>query len=301
MRLRLFENYRFLLYAPFYAAHAIGAYTAEGIEVELLPSPGTGRAEQALIDGAVEIIWAGPMRIIKHHDEHPDSPLQCFAEVVCRDPFSIIGAYEKPDFRLADLAAIRFATVSEVPTPWFCLQHDLRRAGLDPDRLDRVADGSMADNLAALREGRIAAMQCFEPVVEQAVASGSGHLWHAASTRGRTAYTAFVATRERLARDAEKLSRMVRAIYRTQQWLHAQHAEDIAAAIAEFFPVLARATMVGALARYAGQGVWGRGPILPQEGFERLRDGLLSAGFIRRAVPYQNCVDNRLAGQIVAE
>ena len=33
MRLRLFENYRFVLYAPFYAAHAIGAYSAEGVEV----------------------------------------------------------------------------------------------------------------------------------------------------------------------------------------------------------------------------------------------------------------------------
>ncbi len=44
IRLRLFENYRFVLYAPFYAAHAIGAYADEGLKVELLPSPGPGRA-----------------------------------------------------------------------------------------------------------------------------------------------------------------------------------------------------------------------------------------------------------------
>ena len=56
MRLRLYENYRFVLYAPFYAAHATGAYAAEGIEVELLPSPGMGRAERALIDGAVDVL-----------------------------------------------------------------------------------------------------------------------------------------------------------------------------------------------------------------------------------------------------
>src|SRR6267378_1111596 len=54
MRLRLYENYRFVLYAPFYAAHAIGAYAAEGLEVEPSPSPGMGRAEQALLDGTVE-------------------------------------------------------------------------------------------------------------------------------------------------------------------------------------------------------------------------------------------------------
>src|SRR6266568_4791363 len=153
MRLRLYENYRFVLYAPFYAAHAIGAYAAEGLEVEMSPSPGMGRAEQDLLDGAVDVIWAGPMRVMKHHDMHPGSPLVCFAEVVCRDPFSLVGGRVNADFRLADLADMRFATVSEVPTPWLCLQHDLRQAGLDPAGLDRIADRNMADNLRALRAG----------------------------------------------------------------------------------------------------------------------------------------------------
>jgi len=172
MRLRLYENYRFVLYTPFYAAHGIGAYAAEGVTVELLPSPGAGLAEQALVDGTTDVIWAGPMRVMKHHDDNPGSALVCFAEIVCRDPFSIIGRRPNPDFRLADLARMRVATVSEVPTPWLCLQEDLRQAGIDPAQLDRVADRNMAENLLALREGRIDAAQLFEPVVEEALASG---------------------------------------------------------------------------------------------------------------------------------
>jgi len=82
-----------VLYAPFYATHVIGAYAAEGLAVELLPSLGVGLAEQALLDGAVEVLWAGPMRVMKHHDENPNSALVCFAKVVCRDPFSIVGQY----------------------------------------------------------------------------------------------------------------------------------------------------------------------------------------------------------------
>jgi len=132
MRLRLYENYRFVLYTPFYAAHAIGVYADEGLTVELLPSPGAGLAEQALVDGTTDVIWAGPMRVMKHHDDHPDSSLVCFAEIVCRDPFSIVGRSPNPDFQLAALARMRIATVSEVPTPWLCLQEDLRQAGIDP-------------------------------------------------------------------------------------------------------------------------------------------------------------------------
>jgi NitT/TauT family transport system substrate-binding protein len=301
MHLRLYENHRFVLYAPFYAAHAIGAYTAEGLAVELLPSPGVGLAERALLDGAVDVIWAGPMRIMKHHDENPGSTLVCFAEVVCRDPFSIVGRYPNPGFRLADLAQMRLATVSEVPTPWLCLQEDLRQSGIDPARLDRIADCTMAENLNALSEARVDAAQFFEPVVEEALASNKGHLWYAASTRGRTTYTAFVATRDRVAGRAEPLLRMVRAIQRTQQWIYTRPAPEIARAISSFFPALDRGVLAAALARYQAQSVWGRDPVLPEDGFDRLRRCLVSGGFIRRLPAYAACVDNSLALRVATE
>jgi NitT/TauT family transport system substrate-binding protein len=240
------------------------------------------------------------MRVMKHHDDNPGSALVCFAEIVCRDPFSIIGRRPNPDFRLADLARMRVATVSEVPTPWLCLQEDLRQAGIDPAQLDRVADRNMAENLLALREGRIDAAQLFEPVVEEALASGAGHLWHAASERGRTTYTAFVTTRDRLVGNAEPLLRMVRAIHRTQQWIHACSAAELAATVSPFFPGLASGVLTGAIARYQAQGVWGRSPVLPEDGFDRLRDSLVSSGFIRRPASYAACVDNRFARQVLA-
>src|ERR1700683_1732910 len=98
MRLRLIENYRFVLYAPFYAAHATGAYAAEGLEVKLLPSPGPGRAEAALLAGEADAMWMGPIRIMKAHDNDAASPITAFAEGVCRDPFSLVGTTPTPGF-----------------------------------------------------------------------------------------------------------------------------------------------------------------------------------------------------------
>ncbi|MGH7094946.1 MAG: ABC transporter substrate-binding protein, partial [Stellaceae bacterium] len=188
IRLRLFENYRFVLYAPFYAAHATGAYAAEGLAVELLPSPGPGQAEAAVLKGEAEVMWMGPIRVMKEHERDPACPLVAFAEVVCRDPFSLVGARPNPDFRLAELAGRRFASVSEVPTPWLCLEEDLRQIGIDPHRLNRILDRSMPENIAALRDGRLDAAQMFEPFVEEALRGGA-HLWLPASARGLTSYT----------------------------------------------------------------------------------------------------------------
>jgi NitT/TauT family transport system substrate-binding protein len=299
LRLKLFENYRFVLYAPFYAAHAIGAYAEEGLDVELLPSPGPGRAEAALAAGEVDALWMGPIRVMKHHDDNPGSPLVAFAEVVCRDPFSLVGGEPNPGFRLAELGRMRFASVSEVPTPWLCLEQDLRDVGVDPGAMPRIAGHTMPENVAALAAGSLDVAQLFEPFVEAAV-GGGGHVWYPASERGRTSYTVFVTHRDRLAADPEPFRRMARAIYRTQRWVHAEPPETLAAAIADYFPALDRAALSRALARYKEQGVWGHDPVLPEAGFDRLRRALLGSGFLSREVPFADCVDNRLAEEAVA-
>jgi len=196
---------------------------------------------------------------------------------------------------------MRIATVSEVPTPWLCLREDLRQAGIDSARLHRIADRSMAENLNAVSEGRIEAAQFSEPVVEEAMDSGRGHLWCAASTRSRTTYTALVTTRDRLVGDAEPLLRMVRAIQRTQQWIYNRSAPEIAATIPSFFPALERGVMAAALARYQAQSVWGRDPVLPEDDVDGLRRCLVSGGFIRRPTAYAACVVNRLPVQVLTE
>src|SRR4030095_2351200 len=172
----LSENFRALFYAPFYAAHATGAFREAGVEVELRPSPDPLAAARALRAGDVDVMWGGPLRVMIVHDREPSADLVCFSDVVARDPFFVIGGQPRPDFRLADMAKVKFASVSEVPTPWICLADDLRRAGVDLDRLERVSGPSMPDNAAAIRAGTLAAAQLFQPYAEELLASGAGHL-----------------------------------------------------------------------------------------------------------------------------
>jgi NitT/TauT family transport system substrate-binding protein len=163
MRIKLSENFRAVFYAPFYATHALGFYTNEGVEVELLNSPAPAAAASGLLDGSIDASWGGPMRVLKARDLDPHAPLVCFCEVVARDPFFLVG--KAAGFRLTDLPRLRVATVSEVPTPWLCLQHDLREQGIDPIQVNRVTERTMSDNLKALRVGDLDVVQMFEPYV----------------------------------------------------------------------------------------------------------------------------------------
>src|SRR6202040_582290 len=68
---------------------------------------------------------------------------------------------------------------------------------------------------------------------------------------------------------------------RAQQWIHACSAAELAAAVSLYFPALDSGMLTGALARYQAQGVWGRDPVLPEDGFDRLQNSLVSSGFTR--------------------
>ena len=203
MAIRLSENFRALFYAPFYAAHAIGAYQSEGVDVTLLSSPDPERTAAALRAGDVDVMWGGPLRVMLTHAQDPAADSVCFCDVIARDPFFVVGREPRPDFQVADLVGLRFASVAEVPTPWLCLQDDLRRAGVDPVRLNRISGPTMAENAAALRDGSLDAAQLFQPYAEELIASGAGHVWYAAADRGLTAYTALV-TRTAAARYATR-------------------------------------------------------------------------------------------------
>jgi NitT/TauT family transport system substrate-binding protein len=294
MKIRLSENFRAVFYAPYYAMLALGLPGREGVDVEFITSSVPGDAMASLLDGTIDLTWAGPMRVMKAHDQQTGSPLVCFGEVVARDPFFLVGRTDLEGFRLADVTRLRFATVSEVPTPWLCLQHDLREQGIDPDRIDRVADRPMADNLAALRAGRLDLVQVFEPFASMAVQQGSGRILYAASARGPTVYTSFIATRAGIARNRAAFVAMLRAVRHMQAWLAAHGAQELAAVTAPYYPDVASDLLEKSLRRYRDADIWARDPEMSRQGFARLAESFVSGGALSRMPSYEDCVEQSL-------
>jgi NitT/TauT family transport system substrate-binding protein len=294
MAITLSENFRAVFYAPFYAIQALGFYAREGVEVALLTSPAPAAAQADLLEGRIDLTWGGPMRVMKARDQDSSSPLVCFGEVVARDPFFLVGRADGQDFRLADLPRLRFATVSEVPTPWLCLQHDLRQSGIDPDRLERITDRTMADNLEGLSRGDLDVAQLFEPYVSMALRDGIGKVLYAASTRGPTVYTTFLATRAGIARNRTAFAAMLRAVRTMQAWLHQRSAEELAEVVMPFYPDVAEDLLAASLRRYQEAGLWARHPEVSREGFVRLAESLRSGGFVSRVHAYEDCVEQSL-------
>ena len=301
MPIILQESLRALFYAPFYVALAKDAFAAEGVEIEFASSPRPQDAAVRVMAGTVDVCWGGPMRVMDTYQNVPGCDLVCFGEVVTRDPFLLMGRTPRPNFTLADLQSVKLATVSEVPTPWLCLQHDLRLAGIDPAGIDRITGQTMARNVEALKAGEVDVIQVFEPFPSLLLAEGAAHIWYEAARRGATSYTTFYARRGTLASRRDELLRMVRALHRTEQWTAKASGAEIAQAIAKYFPDLPPAILDAACTRYKALGIWNDTPVLPRAGYDRLRDGLVSGGFVSPGATFDTAVDNSLADTVIAE
>ena len=283
-----------MFYAPFYATHALGFHAREGLEIELINSPAPAAAATALYAGSIDLTWGGPMRVMKARDEDPRSPLVCFCEVAGRDPFFLVARHGLTGFCLADLPGLKLATVSEVPTPWLCLQHDLREHGIAPGRIERTSEGTMAEHLAALRAGKVDVAQMFEPYASMAVASGAGDVVYAASSRGPTVYTTYLATRDGITRNRAALAAVVRATRAMLDWLAARDSEtaarELAQAVAPYYPEVAPELLISSLRRYHAAGLWSHSTAVSRPGFARLAASLRSGGFISGVPTYEDCV-----------
>jgi len=293
MTISLLENFRALFYTPYYASFEINAYDRAGVDVTLAEASTPGSGIDAIASGEPVITWGGPMRVLKDHSENPKSDLICFCEVVGKDPFHILGREPKPDFTLQDLTNVKLATFSEAPTPWNCLQEDLRRADIDPASIDRITDGAAADNIDAFMSSSVDAIQILEPYTEQLLTSGKAHLWYEGASRGVCSYTTFYTGRAFVNQHEQEMLAMTNAMAETLKWVYAEDAMTVAKAIAKYFPDEDVALLARSLKRYQAAEIWNKTPTFNQQGLERLLAGLITNNFIEREVPYSEIIDSR--------
>jgi NitT/TauT family transport system substrate-binding protein len=294
MTLTLAENFRAVFYTPFYLLKTLGLAEQAGLNIEWLPPGSPGGAIDAIKDGRIDLTWGGPMRVMKDHDTTPlnGQSLLCFAEVVSRDPFFLVGKKSLGSFELAQLRQLRMALVSEVPTPWLCLQADLRDQGLNALEIQAslVQGLSMAEQIHALNTHTLDVAQLFEPLVSQVLTDPNYQVLYEAHLRGPTVYTALICSQDGWKKNHEAFTCLTHVLRDLQGWMHAQTPATLAQHVQPFFPDIAPPLLQSAIGRYLANGIWAKEPRMSKAGFDRLAYSLQSGGFIRTQMPYDSCV-----------
>jgi len=288
-------------YAPLPAGVALGHYADVGLDVTAVPAATFGKATvPALLEGDIEISLGGLMRSFELAGRTGQIVVH-FAEVCSRSGFFLLSREPRPAFRWTDLVGKTVLSFAEAPTPWQCMLTVLRRNGVDPAqvRIQRELPGPEA--VAAFRAGRADFLEQPQPVIEELLAAGAGHLVASmGEATGPVPFTSYMTTPALIEREPDLVLRFTSAVYRTQRWLAQHTPPELAKVVAPAFPGTRPEILERAVARYHGQGTWSRDPLLRREGYDYLERILLDGGFIAQGQRYEDLVNTDFARQVMA-
>ena len=300
--LRLMETWRSIFYTPIYVSVAGGFLEKEGLDVEFSTCPPQfPHPLSALHHEAADIVQSGIMRSIIASDWGAETVPLHFAKINARDGFFILGREPQEVFDWETLRGARVIPVGFSPMPWASFQFALRRHGLEPSELDLRTGLSLEGAVSAFRAGEAEYVHVAEPVVQQLIAEGAGHLLAALGPEnGHLAYSSFAATHRFLQQRPDTGERFTLGFTRALRWLAGASPPEVAAAVAEFFPGASHEVLAASIARYKEQEQWPGSPVLAQPEFESLHDILLAAGMCRERQPYGKIVTTAIAERAVA-
>ena len=298
-RIRVVVAFHSIFYAPLPVAILGGHFAAEGLEVDPETPALAAGTVGALQSGAADVSLSGIMRSFDLADRGEAAPIH-FAAVNDRNGFFLLSRQAQPSFGWSDLIGRTVISFGGAPTPWLCMQSVLRRHGVDPARVTFLRGLSTEDAVAAFRARKGDFIEHGPPVVDQLLADRTGHLVASmGDATGPVPFSSFMATRETLTRDRERMVRFVRGLARALRWMAASSANEIAAVIAPAFPDVDPRIRVAAVERYLLQATWARDPVLTRSGYDTLQTILLDAGFIKRPHRFEDLIDVEIARQAV--
>ena len=300
--LRLMETWRSIFYTPIYVSVAGGFLDREGLDVEFSTCPPQfSHPLSALHHGAADIVQSGIMRSIIASDWGAETVPLHFAKINSRDGFFILGRQPQETFDWESLRGAKIIPVGFSPMPWASFQYALRRHGLEPSDLDMLTGLSLPGAVAAFRAGEAEFVHVAEPVVQQLIADGAGHLLTALGPEnGHLAYSSFAATHRFLHERADTASRFTVGFARALHWLSSAEPAEVAETVAEYFPDTSQDVLSASITRYQEQEQWPVSPVLARPEYESLHDILLAAGMCRERQPYDKVVTTDIAEAAVA-
>ncbi len=226
---------------PLTVAAQLGYFAAEGLEVEFNEFAGTGPIQQSLAKATSDLAAGGLESAVLLRQRGFD----CLSfALLARAPQLVFGVNFRalPGFRqVSQLRGAKIGISAQEPaTHWFA-KLVLQRSGLRPEDAEFVALGSTVAAVAALRDGEIAAIAHFDPLISLLEARGDIRV--VTDTRLlRTTQDVFggpmpggslYAPQEFVQRNPRAVQGVTNAVVRALKWLQTAGPSDIVRALPE--------------------------------------------------------------------
>lgn len=135
-KVRVAEVTHSSFYTPLYVALEKGYFKEEGLDIELLLTPGADKVSAAVLSNDVDIGFAGAESAIYVYNEQENDYLQIFSGLTKRDGQFIVSREKITDFKLEDLIGKEILVGRETGMPALNFLNALKQNNIDIDKIN---------------------------------------------------------------------------------------------------------------------------------------------------------------------
>ena len=293
-KVRIAEVTHSIFYAPQYVAISEGFFEDEGIDVELILTPGADKVTAAVLSGDVEIGFCGPEATIYVYQSGEKDYLKTFAQLTKKDGSFLVSREKIDNFKIEDIKGKTIIGGRKGGMPEMTFEWALRENGIDPKE-DVNIDTSIA--FAAMQGAFIGGtgdfVTLFEPNASVVENEGYGYIVASVGELGGKApYTSYNARSSYIKNNKEIISGFVKAINNGLKFVRENDSNTIAKSIYNFFPDMSLNELKTSIDRYKNQDTWNETTKLEKDSFDHLQEIMVLAGELKEKVPFNDLVDN---------
>ncbi|MGM9881520.1 MAG: ABC transporter substrate-binding protein [Bacilli bacterium] len=281
-----------IFYAPQYAAISEGYFEEEGIDLEVVLTPGADAVMSSVLSGDVDIGFSGTeATIYVYNGGEKDYPMT-FAGLTKRDGAFLVSRKKIDNFTLDDLKGKTVIGGRKGGMPEMTFEWALRQNGIDPKN-DLTIDTSIA--FAAMQGAFIGGtgdfVTLFEPNATAVEKEGLGYVVaYVGSFGGEVPYTAYNARKSYIEENPEIIKGFTRAIDKGLKFVLENEPEKIADSIITFFPDTSINDLTTMIKRYKENDAWRSSIVIDENEWIHIQDIMIASGELDKYVSYESLI-----------
>ena len=282
-----------VFYAPWYVAIDKHYFENEGLNIEVLLTPGADKVATSVLSGDAQIGLSGPEATIYVYNNSKEK-LITFASLTKRDGQFIVGDCKyKDNFKMIDLINKRVLAGRNAGMPLMMFEYALKESGINKDevKIDKSVEFSGLTGAFISKQGDF--VNLFEPnatTIEKqkygCVLSSLGQI------TGEVPYTTFYAKEEYINNNKDKIKRFNKALNKGLKFVRENNPETIAKSIINEFPDTTLSDLTKMVERYKNADSWYKNTYINIDDYYRLEDIMIYGNAINKKVTIETLITN---------
>lgn len=292
-KIRVAEVTHSPFYTPFYVAIENGYFKEEGLDIELVLTPGADKVSAAVLSNDVEIGFAGPEASIYVYDGGEEDYIISFAGLTKRDGQFILAREANDNFKLEDLYNKEILVGRKGGMPSLNFLNALKKSNIDPKKININYSVEFAALSGSFIGGIGDYVNLFEPTATKLTKDNLGYVVASIGLMsGEVPYTAFNARKSFINNNEDVIRKFTKALNKGIKYTLENNETEIAKVILKQFPDSSLNDLSVIIKRYKDYDCFLDSTYISEKSFENLEDIMIDNDLLKSYVPYSDLIKN---------